>query len=98
VDVVAGRTLSGRKLWATSGTIAEIAVEMARVPKREGHRGGISRFVLRCDSEGITVEHRSTFMGIRGIENSALVPLEHRCGKGIVANVRGGDSQRERVP
>ncbi len=43
---------------------------MAKVPKGEGHHGGISAFVLRCDSEGITVEHRNTFMGIRGIENS----------------------------
>ena len=68
--VEGGYLLSGRKLWATNGTIAEIAVVMAKVPKGEGHRGGISAFVLRCDSEGITVEHRNTFMGIRGIENS----------------------------
>ncbi|MGO9900816.1 MAG: acyl-CoA dehydrogenase family protein [Solirubrobacteraceae bacterium] len=85
--VEGGYVLSGRKLWATNGTIAEIAVVMAKVPKREGHRGGISAFVLGLDSDGITVEHRNTFMGIRGIENSVtrlenvFVPEENRIAR-----------------
>ena len=79
--------LSGRKLWATNGTIADIAVVMAKVPKSEGHRGGISAFVVRYDSEGITVEHRNAFMGLRGIENSVtrldnvFVPEENRIAR-----------------
>ncbi len=90
--VVGGYSLSGRKLWATNGTIADIVVVMAKVPEGEGHRGGISAFVLRYDSEGITVEHRNTFMGIRGIENSVtrlenvFVPEENliaREGEGL---------------
>ena len=68
--VEGGYLLSGRKLWAANGTIADIAVVMAKVPKGEGHRGGISAFVMRYNSEGITVEHRNTFMGLHGIENS----------------------------
>jgi alkylation response protein AidB-like acyl-CoA dehydrogenase len=68
--VEGGYLLSGRKLWATNGTIADIAVVMAKVPKGEGHRGGISAFVVPYDSEGITVEHRNAFMGLHGIENS----------------------------
>ena len=68
--VEGGYTLQGRKLWATNGTIADIAVVMAKVPKGEGHRGGISAFVVPYDSEGITVEHRNAFMGLHGIENS----------------------------
>jgi alkylation response protein AidB-like acyl-CoA dehydrogenase len=85
--VEGGYLLSGRKLWATNGTIAEIAVVMAKVPKSEGHRGGISAFVLRYDSEGITVAHRNAFMGIRGIENSVtlldnvFVPEENRIAR-----------------
>ena len=43
---------------------------MAKVPKGDGHRGGISAFVLPYDTEGITIEHRNAFMGLRGIENS----------------------------
>jgi alkylation response protein AidB-like acyl-CoA dehydrogenase len=68
--VEGGYRLSGRKLWATNGTIADIAVVMAKVPKSEGHRGGISAFVMPYDSEGVTVEHRNAFMGLHGIENS----------------------------
>jgi alkylation response protein AidB-like acyl-CoA dehydrogenase len=68
--VEGGYRLQGRKLWATNGTIADIAVVMAKVPKGEGHRGGISAFVVPYDSDGITVEHRNAFMGLHGIENS----------------------------
>ena len=38
--------LNGRKLWATNGAIADIVVVMAKVPKSEGRKGGISAFVL----------------------------------------------------
>ena len=65
-----GYVLNGLKLWATNGAIADIVVVMAKVPAREGARGGISAFVLPYDSAGVTVEHRNAFMGLRGIENS----------------------------
>ena len=61
--------LDGVKLWTTNGVIAELLVVMARVPKSDDHRGGISAFVVEADSPGITVEHRNSFMGLRGIEN-----------------------------
>ena len=61
--------LDGVKLWTTNGVVAELLVVMARVPKSEGNRGGISAFVVEADSPGITVEHRNAFMGLRGIEN-----------------------------
>ena len=44
--------INGRKLWATNGTIADIVVVMAKVPKSEGHRGGISAFVVPYDVRG----------------------------------------------
>src|SRR5215217_8141054 len=65
-----GYLLNGRKLWATNGAWADIVVVMAKVPKSENSRGGISAFVLPYDSPGVTVEHRNAFMGLRGIENS----------------------------
>jgi alkylation response protein AidB-like acyl-CoA dehydrogenase len=65
-----GYVLNGLKLWATNGAIADIVVVMAQVPKRDGARGGMTAFVLPYDSDGITVEHRNAFMGLRGIENS----------------------------
>src|SRR4051795_5302274 len=61
--VEGGYKVNGRKLWATNGAIADIVVVMAKVPKSEGHRGGISAFVLPYDSDGITVSHRNEFMG-----------------------------------
>jgi len=68
--VEGGYLLNGVKLWATNGTIATLLVVMARVPKTEDRRGGITAFVVEADSEGITVENRNAFMGLRGIENS----------------------------
>ena len=82
-----GYVLNGQKLWATNGAIADIVVVMAQVPKSDGHRGGISAFVLPYDSDGVTVEHRNAFMGLRGIENSVtrlknvFVPEENRIAK-----------------
>ena len=82
-----GYELTGQKLWATNGAIADIVVVMAQVPKSDGHRGGISAFVLPYDSDGVTVEHRNAFMGLRGIENSVtrldhvFVPEENRIGR-----------------
>src|SRR5687767_12191648 len=82
-----GYRINGRKLWATNGAIADIVVVMAKVPKSEGHRGGISAFVLDYTTEGVTVENRNAFMGLRGIENSVtlledvFVPKENLIGK-----------------
>jgi alkylation response protein AidB-like acyl-CoA dehydrogenase len=82
-----GYELTGQKLWATNGAIADIVVVMAKVPKGDGRRGGISAFVLPYDLPGVTVEHRNAFMGLRGIENSVtrldhvFVPEENRIGR-----------------
>ncbi|RNL83968.1 acyl-CoA dehydrogenase family protein [Halostreptopolyspora alba] len=61
--------LDGVKLWTTNGVVADLLVVMARVPKSEGHRGGVTAFVVEGTSEGITVENRNRFMGLRGLEN-----------------------------
>jgi alkylation response protein AidB-like acyl-CoA dehydrogenase len=85
-----GYRITGKKLWATNGTWADVVVIMAVVPKSEGHRGGITAFICPYDAEGITVERRNAFMGLRGIENSltrldgVFVPKE---------NVIGGEGQ-----
>ncbi|MFZ1410238.1 MAG: acyl-CoA dehydrogenase family protein [Micropruina sp.] len=65
-----GYLLNGVKLWATNGTVASLLVVMARVPKSEGRRGGITAFVVEADSPGITVETRNQFLGLRGLENA----------------------------
>ncbi len=79
--------LEGVKLWTTNGVVAELLVVMARVPKSEGHRGGISAFIVEADAPGITVERRNTFMGLHGIENGVTrldrvrVPAENLVGR-----------------
>ncbi len=78
--------LNGVKLWTTNGVIADLLVVMAHVPKSEGHRGGITAFVVEAESPGIVVENRNTFMGLRGIENgltrltNVRVPAANRIG------------------
>jgi Acyl-CoA dehydrogenase, C-terminal domain/Acyl-CoA dehydrogenase, middle domain len=75
------------KLWTTNGVVAELLVVMARVPKSDGHRGGISAFVVEADAPGITVERRNKFLGLRGIENGLTrlhgvrVPSENLIGR-----------------
>lgn len=79
--------LDGVKLWTTNGVVADLLVVMARVPKSEGHRGGITAFVVEAGSEGVTVENRNAFMGLRGIENGVTrfhqvrVPAANRIGE-----------------
>jgi alkylation response protein AidB-like acyl-CoA dehydrogenase len=60
--VQGGYWLDGVKLWATNGTVATLLVVMAQVPASEGHRGGITAFVVEADSPGVTVERRNAFM------------------------------------
>ncbi|MET7606292.1 acyl-CoA dehydrogenase family protein [Streptomyces avermitilis] len=78
--------LDGVKLWTTNGVVADLLVVMARVPKSEGHKGGITAFVVEAGSEGVTVENRNAFMGLRGIENGVTrfhqvrVPAVNRIG------------------
>ncbi|MFC8508241.1 acyl-CoA dehydrogenase family protein [Streptomyces sp. NPDC057411] len=78
--------LDGVKLWTTNGVVADLLVVMARVPASEGHRGGITAFVVEADSPGVTVEHRNAFMGLRGLENGVTrfhrvrVPAANRIG------------------
>ncbi|MGE5290832.1 MAG: acyl-CoA dehydrogenase family protein [Micromonosporaceae bacterium] len=79
--------LDGVKLWTTNGVVADLLVVMARIPRSEGHRGGITAFVVEGRSDGITVENRNAFMGVRGIENGVTrfhqvrVPASNRIGE-----------------
>jgi alkylation response protein AidB-like acyl-CoA dehydrogenase len=78
--------LNGVKLWTTNGVVADLLVVMARVPKSDGHRGGITAFVVEGNAPGITVERRNAFMGLRGLENGLTrfhevrVPAASRIG------------------
>lgn len=85
--------LDGAKLWTTNGVVAELLVVMANVEahgdqgRSPSGKGGITAFVVEADTEGITVENRNAFMGLRGIENGVTrfrnvkVPVANRLGK-----------------
>lgn len=83
----AGYVLNGRKLWTTNGTVADVIVVMAKVPRSESRKGGITAFIVPSATEGVVVEHRIEFMGLRGIENSqtrytdVYVPAENVIGR-----------------
>lgn len=75
--------LNGTKLWCTNGTLAELIVVMARNPRTNR----INAFVVEMDQEGVEVEHRCHFMGLRALANAQLrfrdvrVPAENRIGE-----------------
>ena len=79
--------LNGVKLWTTNGVLADLLVVLARAPRGEGRRGGITAFVVDAGSPGITVENRNAFIGLRGIENGVtrlhdvVVPAANRIGE-----------------
>jgi alkylation response protein AidB-like acyl-CoA dehydrogenase len=81
-----GYLLNGVKLWTTNGVVAGLLVVMARVPAGDGHKGGITAFVVEGSAPGITVERRNAFMGLRGLENGVtrfhdvVVPASSRIG------------------
>ena len=75
--------LNGEKLWCTNGTLAELLVVMARDPQT--HR--ISAFIVETGWEGVTVEYRCRFMGLRALANGVIsfrnvrVPRENLIGR-----------------
>jgi len=67
--------------------VADVLVVLAKVPRSEGRKGGITAFIVPSDTDGVDVEARIEFMGLRGIENSqtrytnAFVPNENVIGR-----------------
>jgi alkylation response protein AidB-like acyl-CoA dehydrogenase len=84
-------TVNGTKLWATNGVIADVVVVMAVVPKSDDERGGITAFICPTDLEGVKVEHRNEFMGLRGIENSVTTFTDVKIpAENVIAGVGKG--------
>ena len=79
----AAYVLNGTKLWCTNGTIAKLLVVMAVDPKTRK----ISAFVVETAWNGVKVEHRSHFMGLRALANGVIsfkdvvVPAENLIGQ-----------------
>lgn len=80
--------LNGTKLWCTNGTLAKLLVVMAK----DSETKKISAFVVETEWEGVKVEHRCHFMGLRALSNAVIsfsnvrVPRENligQAGKGL---------------
>jgi hypothetical protein len=75
--------LNGEKLWCTNGTIAELLVVMARDPQTRR----ISALIVETGWEGVQVEYRCRFMGLRALANGIItfrnvrVPRENLIGR-----------------
>jgi alkylation response protein AidB-like acyl-CoA dehydrogenase len=77
--------LSGEKLWCTNGTIAELIVVMAR----HEDTGKISAFVVETAWEGVTVERRLHFMGLKALANGVISFDRVRVPRGNLIGVEG---------
>jgi len=75
--------LNGQKLWCTNGTLAELLVVMARDPKTKK----ISCFIVETGWEGVKVEYRCRFLGLKALANGVIsfrnvrVPRENLVGE-----------------
>ncbi|MDA2928914.1 acyl-CoA dehydrogenase [Acidobacteria bacterium AH-259-O06] len=75
--------LNGTKLWCTNGTLAKLLVVMAK----DSQTKKISAFVVETEWEGVKVEHRCHFMGLRALANAVIsfthvrVPRENLIGQ-----------------
>jgi alkylation response protein AidB-like acyl-CoA dehydrogenase len=77
--------LNGEKLWCTNGTLAELLVVMARDPLTKK----ISAFVVEADWEGVTVEHRCRFLGLRALGNGVIRFTNVRVPRGNLIGKEG---------
>ncbi|TDV42279.1 acyl-CoA dehydrogenase family protein [Actinophytocola oryzae] len=104
---VDGWVLDGVKLWTTNGVLADFLVVMAVVPASDRGPGGMSAFVVDADAPGVTVEHRNSFLGLRGLENGVIrlhqvvVPVNRMIGpegQGLEVALAAQDTGRLSLP
>src|SRR5262249_48886826 len=75
--------LNGGKLWGTKGRLAELLVGVGGGPPQKKK---ISAFVVETDWEGVKVEYRCRFMGLKALANGVIsfrnvrVPRENLIG------------------
>jgi alkylation response protein AidB-like acyl-CoA dehydrogenase len=63
--------LNGNKMWITNGTVADIAIVMAKTDPDAGHRG-ITAFLVPTDTEGFSAEKIDNKLGIRASDLAEL--------------------------
>ncbi|WP_331234349.1 acyl-CoA dehydrogenase family protein [Natronorarus salvus] len=64
--------INGTKTWITNGTVADVAVVMAKTSPDEGHRG-ITAFLVPTDTEGFRPTKIDNKLGIRASDLAEIV-------------------------
>lgn len=77
--------LNGTKLWCTNGTLAKLLVVMAK----HEDTGKMSAFVVETAWEGVTVEHRCRFMGLKALANAVITFTDVRVPVGNMIGQEG---------
>jgi len=78
--------IDGNKMWITNGTVADVAVVMAKTTPEAGHEG-ITAFLVPTDLEGFSAEKIDNKLGIRASDLAELrlegvrVPAENVVGE-----------------
>ena len=75
--------LSGRKLWITNGTEADVFIVFANVNPDAGYRG-ITAFIVERGAEGFTVGRKEDKLGIRASSTCELLFEECRVPRASV--------------
>ncbi len=79
--------MNGEKVWITNGDAADLITVYAVTDRAKGARGGITAFLVRADSKGLSVGKREEKMGQRGSSTVTLafdavrIPDDHRLGE-----------------
>ncbi|QEX20212.1 acyl-CoA dehydrogenase [Hypericibacter adhaerens] len=77
--------ISGRKMWCTNGSVADVCTVFAKTDPQAGHKG-VSAFVVPKGLRGFEVGQDEELMGLRGSPTSELifdevrVPAAYRLG------------------
>ncbi|MCH2211862.1 MAG: acyl-CoA dehydrogenase family protein [Fuerstiella sp.] len=77
--------LNGVKLWCTNGTLAKLLVVMAK----HEESGRISAFVVETDWDGVSVQHRCRFMGLKALGNAVITFEDVRVPAGNIIGEEG---------
>ena len=64
--------IDGNKMWITNGTVAGVAVIMAKTTPDAGHKG-ISAFLVPTDTEGFSADKIDNKLGIRASDLAELI-------------------------
>lgn len=87
----AGFRLTGSKMFCSNGPVADLAVVYALTDKTKGYHGGITAFLVPCDTPGFSVGQTFEKMGLRTSPIAELLFDEvYVPAKNVIGRIGGG--------